>query len=76
MTSNLKLNECQGTAHAGPERKQKRELLAAALGALGCDADGWNYSSKAGCSCGCSPGFISKRGHGLEVFISIKKSKS
>ena len=32
----------------------------------------WNWSQKAGCSCGCSPGFIGSTKDMLNIYVDIK----
>lgn len=57
-------------------RRQERVLFSAAMDALGGSSEGWGYSQKAGCTCPCSPGFVSKEGErNVEIFVSEKKGK-
>jgi hypothetical protein len=37
--------------------------------------DKWKWSQYAGCSCGCSPGFVGSTKTGKQIFIDIKEKK-
>lgn len=40
--------------------RQQVAIMREIIGLLGADASEWSFSRKAGCGCGCSPGFIRK----------------
>lgn len=55
--------------HHRPYDVYKKEILPAILGLIGAQKASW--SQDAGCSCGCSPGFIVEDVRGLEVFVDV-----
>jgi hypothetical protein len=59
-----------------PHKIYRKLVLPEVLEKLGLPADGvkFGWSRKAGCSCGCSPGFVCNSGHlfGKDVFVTIK----
>lgn len=58
---------------ARPATVYKKEVIPHVLTAMGLAADTKvRWSQKAGCSCGCSPGFIIDSVIGTEVFVDIE----
>lgn len=55
------------------EIRLMREAAQATIDAIGWDAGKLSFSRKAGCSCPCSPGFISQAYGSATLFIKIQK---
>jgi hypothetical protein len=61
--------------HSRPNKEYKKQIIPTLIkdGILPSDAI-VTWSQKAGCSCGCSPGFIVKNDTSKEIFIDIEIS--
>lgn len=61
------------TRRERPYKVYQREVLPGVFEAAGLPADTKvNWSQKAGCACGCSPGFIVQGNYGKTIFVDIK----
>jgi hypothetical protein len=63
--------------HDRPYKLYKEEivpLVVKELKAQGIDMEGMKvlWSQRAGCSCGCSPGFIIPQLHGYEIYVDVE----
>lgn len=55
----------------------KKEVMPAVLEKMGLSKDTkFRWSQKAGCACGCSPGFIIDSDNGADVFVSISDEEN
>lgn len=80
MRGSLAYDQYTYTDTKGPEvNKARRSALAAHRGAVlaalrlaGIWAESVSFSAKAGCSCGCSPGWIVKGDWGRDVFVDAQ----
>jgi hypothetical protein len=61
-----------GARYDRERRATEKDMAVAAMHALGFTS-GLSYSRRAGCPCGCSPGFIlgNTTLHGLEIFVKV-----
>jgi hypothetical protein len=56
-----------------PQRDYKIQVMPAVIKAMGLVCPKVTWSQKAGCQCGCSPGFIVKGGIPKDVFVSVER---
>lgn len=57
-----------------PYNLYKKDVMPTVLNELDLPTDTrMNWSQKAGCSCGCSPGFILPDYRGFNVFVDVEK---
>lgn len=64
-----------GERYARHQIRYERELMKIAAAELGVDSKGARYVRTAGCSCGCSPGFVMHNDKGHNLHIVPVKSK-
>ena len=60
-----------------PHNLYKKEILPALAEKFPLFPEKLSWSQKAGCACGCSPGFVAASGssYGKEFFVTVKVSK-
>jgi hypothetical protein len=57
--------------HCRPVAMYRKDILPTVLGLIGGTSAHWDQ--KAGCSCGCSPGFVVDDVYGLEVHVQVSE---
>lgn len=59
-----------------PHTVYKKEVIPAVLAAMGLPADTKvRWSQKAGCTCGCSPGFIVDAVRGVTAYVTVEATE-